>query len=124
MFADTITITVNAVDKVLNKINQDGYSSEYLLRSTADEYRLFIRNSTVNDKKRPGAVMDQHNVELIHTVYPATTGGVSTQRRCFATFLNQQGDTLVDPLNDAMGFLTWLSATSGEAIGKLQNFES
>lgn len=124
MFADTITITVNSVAKVLNKINQDGYSSEYYLRSTTDQYQLFIRNSRVSDKKRPGANMDQHNVELIHTVFPVAPATLSTVRRCFATFLNQEGDTLSDPLNDALGFLAWLSASSGAAIGKLQNFES
>lgn len=124
MFADTITITVNSVAKVLNKINQDGYSSEYYLRSTTDQYQLFIRNSRVNDKKRPGLQMDQHNVELIHTVFPVAPATISIVRRCFATFLNQEGDTLSDPLNDALGFLTWLSASSGATIGKLQNFES
>jgi hypothetical protein len=124
MFGDTITVTVNSVDKVLNRINQDQYSSEYLLRSTTDEYRLFVRNSSVNDKKRPGAIMDQHNVELVHTIYPVAPATLSTVRRCFATFLNQQGDTLADPKNDALGFLGWLSASSGAAIGKLQNFES
>jgi hypothetical protein len=125
MFADTITITVNAVDKVLNRINDsDPYSSEYYLRSTTDEYRLFIRNSQVNDKKRVGAVMDQHNIELIHTIYAVSPSTLSTVRRVFCTFLNQQGDTLADPKYDVVGFLNWLLASSGAAIGKLQNFES
>lgn len=124
MFADTITLTVNSVAKVLTRINQDGYSSEYYLRSTTDQYQLFIRNTRVNDKKRAGVQMDQHNVELIHTIFPVAPATLSTVRRCFATFLNQQGDTLSDPLNDALAFLSWLSASSGAAIGKLQNFES
>lgn len=124
MFGDTITITVNSVAKVLVRIDDGNYSSEYLLRSTTEEFRLFIRNSKVVDKKRVGANMDQHNVEFIHTVFPVAPATLSTVRRCFATFLNQQGDTLSDPLNDALGFLAWLSASSGAAISKLQNFES
>jgi hypothetical protein len=125
MFADTITITVNAVDKVLNRINDsDPYSSEYYLRSTTDEYRLFIRNSQVTDKKRPGANMDQHNVELIHTIYPVAPATLSTVRRLFVTLFNQQGDTLLDPKYDAIGLLSWLTASTGANIGKLQNFES
>lgn len=124
MFGDTITITVNSVAKVLVRIDDGNYSSEYLLRTTTEEFRLFIRNSKVVDKKRVGANMDQHNVEFIHTVFPVAPATLSTVRRCFATFLNQQGDTLSDPLNDALGFLAWLSASSGAAISKLQNFES
>lgn len=124
MFGNTLTITVNSVDKVLNRINEGDYSSEYLLRLTTEEYRLFIRNSSVNDKKRPGAIMDQHNVELIHTIYPVAPATLSTVRRCFATFLNQQGDSLTEPLQDALGLIAWLSASSGAAIGMLQNFES
>jgi len=78
----------------------------------------------VNDKKRPGIQMDQHNVEFIHEVFPVAPSTTSVVRRCFATFLNQKGDTLTDPKNDALGFLAWLSASSGAALGKLQNFES
>jgi hypothetical protein len=68
--------------------------------------------------------MDQHNVEFIHTVFAVAPATLSTVRRCFATFLNQEGDTLSDPLNDALGFLNWLTASSGAVIGKLQNKES
>lgn len=121
MFADTITLSVNAVNKVLNRINQDGYSSEYYLRSTLDEYRLFIRNTTISDKKRPGVVNDQHNVELVHTIYPVAPATVSTIRRAFVTLYNQQGDTLVDPAYDALALIAFM--TSGN-IAKLQNKES
>lgn len=50
MFADPQTLTVNAVAKALVRINQDQYSSEYLLRSSTDEFRLKIRNSSYLDK--------------------------------------------------------------------------
>lgn len=38
MIGDTITFTVNAVAKVLNKINQDSYSADYFLREASAEY--------------------------------------------------------------------------------------
>jgi hypothetical protein len=52
MFADPSVVTINAVAKNLVRINQDKYSSEYLLRSSTEEFRLNIRNSSYADKKR------------------------------------------------------------------------
>jgi len=68
MFGDTITLTVNAVAKALKKINQDSYSSEYLLRETTGEYRLKIRHSSEKALLR-GESMERHNVELSRTVF-------------------------------------------------------
>ncbi len=67
---DPLVITVNAVDKSMNRINQDQYSSEYLLRSTTDEYRGKIRHSTVLNKPT-GLVYDRHNFEVVRTVFAA-----------------------------------------------------
>jgi hypothetical protein len=68
MLGDTISITINAVAKTLVKINQDSYSSEYLLRETDGEYRCKIRHSTDKGQVR-GETMDRHNVELTRTVF-------------------------------------------------------
>jgi len=71
-FGSTLTLTVNAVAKVLNRINQDNYGSEYYLRSSTDEYRCKIRHS----KEAPqsdGTVLDRHNVEVTHTVFATPT---------------------------------------------------
>lgn len=71
-FGSTATITINAVAKVLNRINQDNYGSEYYLRSTLEEYRMKIRHS----KEAPqadGRLYDRHNVEITHTVYATST---------------------------------------------------
>lgn len=122
MFADPAVITVNAVAKNLVKINQDGYSSEYLLRSALDEYRLRIRNQSRFDKKL-GVSIDRHNVEIIHTVF-ATASAPAYTRKCYVVIENQQGDTLTDPTNLAVGVLSWLTASSAANITKLMNFES
>lgn len=123
MFADPTTVTINAVAKNLVRINQDGYSSEYLLRSATDEYVLRIRNSKYTDKKR-GVSIDRHNVELVHTVFPVAPSTTSTVRKAYAVIENQQGDTLTDPTNVAAGLFAWLTASTNANITKLLNFES
>lgn len=67
-FGATATITVNSVAKVLNRINQDNYGSEYYLRSTLDEYRMKVRHSK-EARQADGSRFDRHNVEITHTVY-------------------------------------------------------
>jgi hypothetical protein len=123
MFADPQTLTVNAVAKALVRINQDGYGSSYLLRSSTDEFRLNIRNSTYVDKKR-GVSIDRHNVEFIHTVFPVAPATLSVIRKTYVVIENQQGDTLTDPTYVASALLAWLTATSNANITKLMNFES
>jgi hypothetical protein len=123
MFTDPQTITVNAVPRSLQKINQDKYSSEYLLRSSTDEYRLIIRNSSGLNKKR-GVTVDRHNVEFTHTVFPVAPATLSTVRKVYFVIENQQGDTLTDPTNVAAGLFAWATASSNANITKVMNFES
>jgi hypothetical protein len=120
MFADPSVVTINAVAKNLVRINQDKYSSEYMLRSATDEYRLNLRNSSYTDKKR-GVVIDRHNAELIHTVFPVSPATLSTVRKVYAVIENQRGDTLVDPRNAALGLFAFLTSAN---IDKLMNLES
>ena len=120
MFADPAVVTINAVAKNLVRINQDKYSSEYLLRTATEEYRLNIRNSTYTDKKG-GVVIDRHNVELIWTVFPVAPATLSTIRKQYVVIENQRGDTLVDPRNAAVGLLAF---TTSANIDKLMNSES
>nr|UJQ85544.1 MAG: hypothetical protein 2 [Leviviridae sp.] len=122
MFADPAALTINAVAKNLVKINQDGYSSEYLLRSTTDEFRLRIRNAS-RTEKASGIKIDRHNVELIQTVF-GTAPAPNVTRKVYVVIENQQGDTLTDPTNVAVGLLSWLTASSAANITKLMNFES
>lgn len=120
MFADTITITINAVAKVLNRINQDGYSSEYFLRGSADEFRLKIRNTNYINKAT-GKVTDRHNVELIQTVYPVAPATVPVVRKAYTVLENERPDGVTDPLNFDLGFVGWFTSAN---ITKLLNLES
>lgn len=120
MFADPSVVTINAVAKNLVRINQDKYSSEYLLRTATEEYRLNLRNSSYTDKKR-GVVIDRHNAELIVTVFPVAPATLSTVRKTYTIIENQRGDTLVDPRNVALGLFGLMTSAN---IDKLMNFES
>jgi len=120
MFADPQSITINGVAKSLAKINQDSYSSEYLLRSAAEEFRLRIRNSAYS---RNGVTYDRHNAELVHTVFATATDSAKV-RKTYTVIENQQGDTLTDPTNVAAGLFAWLTASTNANITKLMNFES
>jgi hypothetical protein len=123
MFADPQTLTVNSVAKNLVRINQDQYSSEYLLRSTTNEFRLKIRNSSYLDKARK-VIIDRHNVEFTETVFPVAPATLSTVRKTYIVLENQQGDTLADPTYDAAALFVWLTASTNANITKLMNFES
>jgi len=70
MFANTLTLTINAVDKVLTRHNQDNFGSEYIYRSGTESIRLLIRHST--DKFATGDVL-RHNVFIERTIYATPT---------------------------------------------------
>lgn len=123
MFADPQSVTVNAVAKSMQKINQDKYSSEYLLVSATDEFRLHIRNTSSKNKQR-NVVINRHNVELTHTVFPVAPATLSTIRKVYFVIENQQGDTLTDPTNVASALFAWAIASTNANITKLMNFES
>lgn len=108
----TLTVTINAVAKVLTRIRDDGYSSEYLLRGTADEFRLKIRHSSYTDKARGGKVIDRHNLELVHTVYPVSPSVVPTIRKAYVVFENEATDLVTDSVNFNNGTLAFLTSAN------------
>ncbi len=120
MFADTLTITINSVAKVLTRVNQDGYSSEYLLRETTGDFRLKIRNSTYTDKQR-GATVNRHNVELTQTVYPVSPATLSTIRKFYSVLENDSTSLVVDDAKFAAGSVSFLTEAN---FTKMLNWES
>lgn len=123
MFADPAVISINGSNKSLVKINQDGYSSEYLLRTDTEEYRLNIRNTSRTDKVR-GVRIDRHNAELIHTVFPVAPSTLAIVRKAYAVVENQQGDALANPAYVAGGLLSFLTSSTNANILKMMNSES
>lgn len=124
MFSDTVVLTDihGTEDNTLTRINQDKYSSEYLLVTDLKEVRFQIRNTDRFDKAK-GLKIGRHNVELVETVYPV--GAVpSIVRKAYFTFEVQQGDTIASAIDVARELLEWLSATSFAALPKLAQYES
>ena len=121
MFADTITITINTVAKALVRINQDAYSSEYLLRETTGEFRMKIRNTSYTDNKRGGIRVDRHAVELVQTLNAVAPAIYGLRRKAVVSFENDATDTVVDPVKHTAGLEAFLSEAN---LTKMANFES
>lgn len=122
MFSDTLTITIDSVDKTLHRINQDKYSSEYFLRETDGEFRLRLRNTSYIDKTRNGGVsVDRHNAEFTDTRYPVSPATSPIVRKAYLVFENDRGDTIEDPVNNTLGFVDFLTEAN---LTKLANWES
>jgi len=123
MFADPAVLTVNAVAKNLVRINQDAYSSEYRLRSSTDEFRLNVRNTSYTDKKR-GSRVDRHNIEFVQEVFPVAPATTSFIRKAYLVFENDVGDTLTDPVYVASALCAFLTASTNANLTKMTNSES
>lgn len=71
MFANTLTITINAVARVLTRVNQDNYGSEYRLKDATQQFILKFRNSSEpSDGVEP---LERHNMYFEHIVYATAT---------------------------------------------------
>lgn len=65
MLGNTLVIN-DGSPRTLVKINQDGYSSEYYLRTATHIYRAFIRHSRTKATTSVPSY-DRHNVEFVKT---------------------------------------------------------
>jgi hypothetical protein len=74
MLSSTITLSVNAVNKVLARVNDsEPYSSTYFLEDGNDDYTLTFKHTVPASR---GASKESHLVRLDVTNYDATTGEV------------------------------------------------
>lgn len=107
MLGDTISITHNAVARVLSKINQDNYSTEYMLRTSTEEFRIYVRHA-VETAKAGIVPFERHNIEYIHTTFPTATVALLEERVAFTIRCKRMGDP-AEALKTAkalQGFLT------------------
>lgn len=70
MLGNQITVTINAVAKILKLVNQDNFGAQYFLREPTGEYTVKVRHSREKGMLR-GERMDRHNVELTYTNFGA-----------------------------------------------------
>lgn len=66
MLANTLTVTINSVAKILVRVNQDNFGSQYQLKTATESLILKIRNST---EKSGGYNYDRHNLEVSYLIY-------------------------------------------------------
>lgn len=93
MFPATITLTVATVAKILNRVNQDSYGSEYQLNAALESLNLKIRHS-IDKADGDGMIMRRHNVFVEHIVYPTPT--TAMKKATYAVTIRH--DKFSDPL--------------------------
>jgi hypothetical protein len=116
-FASTITITVNAVAKILNRINQDNYGSEYSLLTATDSWNLKIRHST-DTPDADGVTMLRHNLYLEHVTYPTGTEPIHKET-VTVTFRAGKYDGITQEAYVAKAVVALLAASSYAVVDDL-----
>jgi hypothetical protein len=106
-----ITITVNAIAKVLPRINQDNFGSVYFLKETAAEYRLTIRHSY--EGKAGPAQMERHNAEFVYTTFGATDGK-PVIRTTYLVMRNPRSVDPVDSVNISKALFVWANTVAAD----------
>lgn len=114
MIGNTITIN-NGASKVLTLIKEGDYSSEYLLKDSASEFRLNIRHS----KTKAG--QDRHNVELVENVYPTTEVPLGRTRKFYFVIENDVDDLSVANVDAVLDLGI---ATSNAFLNQLMGWQS
>jgi len=115
MFANTLTLTINAVAKTLVRINQDSYGSEYKFSDSLEKIVMVIRHSTDTIK---GLSVNRHNVYLERWIYATPT--VSAKYwSVTSTMREQEGSGPTDLLLTHQGFNTLLlTLDDGLVVGE------
>jgi len=117
---DTLTITVNAVAKVLIKVNgPSNFQSEYLLRESLVEYRVRVRHTVVGGSNG-GFKYDRHNFEIVKTTYATETVDEFYQKFYFVweQVASKSENTLVNAICDLA------IADSDELLDELSDLQS
>jgi len=117
MLGDTLVVPHADGNITCVKINQDGYTSEYLKRGTTDETRVRVRHTkTAATASKPA--YDRHNVEISQLVYAAGEAP-EFSRKAYVVIEHQPDDDdtkLADALAD------WLIGST--ILAKLFGWES
>jgi hypothetical protein len=101
MFANTLTLTINAIAKTLVRVNQDNFGSTYKYTSDTEIITLQFRNSV--EKAVAGAV-DRHNMFIEHIVF-ATPDATEKYYSFSATLRARRGSSPT-----ALGYLATAAA--------------
>jgi len=114
MLANTLTVTIDSVAKVLVRVNQDQFSSQYQLKTALESLVLKVRNTT---EKQSGFVYDRHNVELSYLIY-ATVDDSEKHYVVSQTFKNRSvGGDPAYLAKCVAGLATLVNAQSTSIVG-------
>jgi len=105
-----ITITVNAIAKVLPRTNQDNFGSVYFLKEATAEYRLTIRHS-YEGKAGPNQ-MERHNAEFTYTTWD--TAGLPIVRTTYVVMRNPRRVDPVDSVNISKALFVWANTAAAD----------
>jgi transcriptional regulator len=120
-FPDTITITVNAVPKILVALKSGNpLESKYLLRGTTDQYELRIAHKTYKDSSRAGITVNRHTAEFIQTIYPIAPNSIPIVRKSYIVYEETPNDVVADVQKFDEAFVAFNSAAN---ITKMLNYE-
>lgn len=122
MLGSSITLTVNAIAKAMQLINQDAYSAEYALFESTEKWVLKVSHR--RDKaNKDGVVYARHVVDFTQTTYAVAGVSPELQKRYYATFVCRDGDSVEE--NYLVAALSaYLTASSGANAIKILNWES
>lgn len=120
MLGNTLTLPQAGGDKVLVKVREQDYSSEYLLRTSVDEYRAKIRHTKVAPSTQRPYEADRHNFEVVQTVFADGTLP-QFERKFYFVIETKPGDTAT-ALADAVADL--MIASTNAFLGSLNGWES
>lgn len=120
MLANTLTLPLPSGNVIVTRINQDGYSSEYLKRTSTEQHRLLIRHTRVSPGAGRSEQYDRHNVELVHTVF-AAADVPQYDRKVYFVLECKPGDSAI---NVADGLFDLAIATSDALLTQLEAWES
>jgi len=117
--SDPLVITIAGNAKSLNKINQDSYGSEFLLRETLVEYRAKVRHSTTKADAN-GVAYDRHNFEVVVTTFAA--GAVPEYHDKFYFVMERKASQTDVDMPDAVADL--MIASTDAFLLKLNTWQS
>lgn len=115
-FGATVTVSYGGANKVLQRINQDNYGSEYYLREATIDYRMKIRHSKESPSALTSTGFDRHNVELTVTLLPTPTAP-AVVRQAYAVLRNGFADDFTEVAKTDKALSDFIS--SGTVIADL-----
>lgn len=117
----SVVLNFGGTDFTLNKINQDGYTGEFLYRDSTLSVRAFIRHTTRLDKTR-GVKVERHAVDVTTTTFATVAGHPDKVKKAYLVFENDYLENTTDTVNQVKALTGWING--GSHIEELMSWAS